>query len=65
VELSSHGVGLLKDSSVPRDSSSKASPEWPTSSSAVEHAPIIPEEGASTLGSQLDRFASLALQQHG
>jgi hypothetical protein len=27
VDLSSHGVGLLKDSSVPRDSSSKASPE--------------------------------------
>jgi len=31
----------------------------------VEHAPIIPEEGASMLSNQLDRFLALALQQHG
>ena len=59
-------MGLVKDSSVPRNI---ASPEQPTRGGAVERAPTILKDRTSLLtacpaSSQLDRFVALALQQH-
>jgi hypothetical protein len=60
----------VKDSSVPRNGSSKASPEWSTYGGAVERTPTIPKDGTHLLAAcatpgRLDQFSVLALQQHG
>ena len=62
--------GYVKDLRMPRESSSNASPEYPTSSGPLDHAPTILNDGVSMLGvcaalGQLDRFVALSLQQHG
>jgi hypothetical protein len=66
VDFLGHGrIDSVEDSSVPRDGSSKASPEYSTTSGAVERAPAIPENAVPMLVNQLNPFAALALQQHG
>jgi hypothetical protein len=70
VDLLSHSIALVKHSSVPRNGSSKASPEKSTGTGAAELPQTIPKQRTSSVvgyavPSQFDRFVALALQQHG
>ena len=63
-------LASVKDSSVLRNGSSKASPEQSTNGGAVERAPTIPKDGTRLLAAcatpgRLDHFSALALQQNG